>query len=385
MKIAPIRTEEAYQASLARASVLISRSDASALDELEILQALVERWERSQYDLPAPTAVEAIRFRMSQRGLQPRDLEPYIGSRARVSEVLSGRRDLSIDMIRSLNRHLGIPAASLIAAPAREPSSRVSKPSKAALDKLRTFGVLKARETYEQFIDRIFPPSAAPALLRKTRTERTNAKTDLAALQAWSAAIVVKADAVEMPAKRSTIRSEWGIELARLSQHADALSLVESKLRAYGIVFVALEHLPGTYLDGAALCRTDGAPVIAMTLRHDRLDNFWFTLLHEFCHVARHLNADRRMILDDLDLKGSDEIEDEADRFAQDALIPPKLWKKHVAEDLDTDGVLALAKEAEVHPAVVAGRWQREHQDYRRFAKLLGRGEVRSVLLSQSA
>ncbi|WP_339913380.1 ImmA/IrrE family metallo-endopeptidase [uncultured Brevundimonas sp.] len=384
MKIAPIRTEETYQASLARAAVLISRSDASSVDELEIIQALVERWEKSQYDLPAPTAVEAIRFRMSQRGLQPRDLEPYIGSRARVSEVLSGRRDLSIDMIRSLNQHLGIPAAALIAAPAREASAKVSKPSKAALDKLRTFGVLKARETYEQFIDRIFPPSAAPAFLRKTRTDRTNAKTDLAALHAWCAAVVVKADAVKMPAKRPVIKSEWGIELARLSQQADGLSLVEAKLRAYGIVFVALEHLPGTYLDGAALCRSDSAPVIAMTLRHDRLDNFWFTLLHEFCHVARHLNADRRLILDDLDLKGADEIEDEADRFAQDALIPPNVWKKYVADDLDTDGVLAVALKAKVHPAVVAGRWQRENQDYRRFAKLLGRGEVRSQLFGDT-
>lgn len=381
MKIAPIRNEEGYQACLARASDLILKSDAVSQDELEIIQALVERWEKSKYDQPAPTAVEAIRFRMSQMGLQSRDLEPYIGSRARVSEVLSGRRDLSIDMIRALNQHLGIPAASLIAAPVRPGADKVSKPSKAALDKLKTFGVLKARETYEQFIDRIFPPSAAPAFLRKTRTERTNAKTDLAALQAWCAAVVVKADAVEMPSKRGSIKSEWGFELARLSQRSDGLSLVKPELHKYGIVFIALEHLPGTYLDGAALCRSDGAPVIAMTLRHDRLDNFWFTLLHEFCHVARHLNADRRVILDDLDLKGADDIEDEADQFAQEALIPAKLWKKHSVEDLDTEGVLALAQKAEVHPAVVAGRWQREHQDYRRFAKLLGRGEVRSQLL----
>ena len=378
MKIAPIRTEEAYQASLARASLLITKSDASSMDELEIIQALVEKWERSQYDLPSPTALEAIRFRMSQRDLQPRDLEPYIGSRARVSEVLSGRRDLSIDMIRALNKHLGIPAASLIAAPLTSSSAKVSRPSKAALDKLKTFGVLKARETYEQFMDRVFPPAAAPALLRKTRTERTNAKTDLAALKAWCAAIVVKADAVKLPAKRGTIKSEWGIELARLSQQTDGLSLVEPRLREYGIVFIALEHLPGTYLDGAALCRSDGAPVIAMTLRHDRIDNFWFTLLHEFCHVACHLNDDRRLILDDLDLKGADDIEDEADQFAQDALIPPKIWKKCAAVDLDTEGVIALASEAKVHPAIVAGRWQRENQDYRRFAKLLGRGEVRS-------
>lgn len=382
MKIHPIRSEEVYHASLARAAELITKSDQGALDELEILQALVERWEKSQYERPTPTALEAIRFRMAQLALQPRDLEPYIGSRARVSEVLSGRRDLSIDMIRALNQHLGIPAASLIAAPEQPASVKVSKPSKAALEKLKTFGVLRVRETYEQFIARSLSPLMAPALLRKTRTERTNAKTDFGALQAWCATVVVKADDINMPADRPSIKSDMGLSLARLSQREDSLSLVAPTLREYGIIFIALEHLPGTYLDGAALRRTDGTPVIAMTLRHDRLDNFWFTLLHEFCHVAKHLNADRPFIVDDLDLKGVDEIEDEADRFAQDALIPAKLWKEHVSEDLNTDGLIELALMAKVHPAVVAGRWQREHQDYRRFAKLLGRGEVRSVLLS---
>ncbi len=318
---------------------------------------------------------------MNQSNLQPRDLEPYIGSRARVSEVLSGRRDLSIDMIRALHKHLGIPAASLISSPQPEPSTRIGKPSKAALDKLKTFGVLKPRETYEQFIDRFFPSASAPALLRKTRTERTNAKTDFGAVQAWCAAVLSKADAVTMPAKRNPIKPEWGHELARLSQRPDALSSVETTLHGYGIIFVALEHLPGTYLDGAALCRTDGRPVIAMTLRHDRLDNFWFTLLHEFCHVSMHLNADRHLILDDLDVKGGDDIEDEADQFAQEALIPSGIWKKHVSENLDINGIMQIAQYAEVNPAVVAGRWQREHQDYRRFSKLLGRGEVRAVLI----
>lgn len=381
MSIVPIRSKESYEASLARAEELMSATDADDLDELEVLQTLIERWESDQHDIPNPTAIEAIRFRMDQSNLQPRDLEPYIGSRARVSEVLSGRRDLSIDMIRALHKHLGIPAASLISIPQPEPSTTIIKPSKAALDKLRTFGVLKPKETYEQFIGRFFSPASAPALLRKTRTERTNAKTDFGAVQAWCAAVIAKADAVAMPAKRKQIKSKWGYELARLSQRADALSLVEPTLRDFGVIFIALEHLPGTYLDGAALCRTDGRPVIAMTLRHDRLDNFWFTLLHEFCHVATHLNAERHLILDDLDLKGGDAIEDEADRFAQESLIPLNIWEKYVSADIDTSGIIKLAQHAEVSPAVVAGRWQRENQDYRRFSKLLGRGEVKASLI----
>ena len=101
-----------------------------------------------------------------------------------------------------------------------------------------------------------------------------------------------------MPAKKvRNIRADWGNDLARLSVHADGPARVAKVLRSFGIVFVVLEHLPGTYLDGAALRRSDGVPVIAITLRYDRLDNFWFTLIHEFCHVACHLSADTPVIL----------------------------------------------------------------------------------------
>lgn len=381
MKIAPIRSSEAYDNTLQRASSLMSKTDAKSLDELEVLQALIERWERSQFELPPVSAIDAIRFRMDQQGLRPRDLEPYIGSRARVSEVLSGTRPLSIDMIRALNRHLGIPAASLIASPAALPPRKRQQPSLAAVQKLRSFGVMKGRETIDQFIDRIMPSAWQVALLRKTRTERTNAKTDLAALDAWCAAVISKADAMNIAVGKSKqVDAAWGTELARLSVYPDGPSRVPRMLESFGIAFVVLEHLPGTYLDGAALRRTDGAPVIAMTLRYDRLDNFWFTLLHEFCHVACHLDADRPVIFDDLEVKTSDDIEEEADRFAQDVLIPPKIWKRRRSPDLDTEAVQAIATAAAVHPAVVAGRWQRENKDYRRFAKLLGRGEPTAQL-----
>jgi len=144
-----------------------------------------------------------------------------------------------------------------------------------------------------------------------------------------------------------------------------------------GIVLISLEHLPGTYLDGAAMLRNDGAPIIAMTLRHDRIDNFWFTLIHEYCHVAKHLMEGRSLIIDDLELKSSDEIESEADAFAQEALIPAEIWNATAQADIQMEDVVRIAKQASVHPAIVAGRWQREHNDYRRFSKVLGRGEVR--------
>jgi len=143
-----------------------------------------------------------------------------------------------------------------------------------------------------------------------------------------------------------------------------------------------MEHLPGTYLDGAAMRRGDGSAIIALTLRHDRIDNFWFTLLHEIAHVSLHLSSDTQVILDDLELRSAEAVEAEADRFAQHALIPDEVWQAKAKADFTAADVIDLAQDLHIHPAIVAGRWQREYRDYRRFAKLLGHGEVRGRLSS---
>jgi HTH-type transcriptional regulator/antitoxin HigA len=146
-----------------------------------------------------------------------------------------------------------------------------------------------------------------------------------------------------------------------------------------------MPHLPGTYLDGAAMRRpADGAPVIALTLRHDRIDNFWFTLLHEFCHVARHLGAESSLIVDDLEVASRAKLELEADAFAQEALVPKGTWKLADNPELTSEEVTDVASRAGVHPSIVAGRWQRTYSDYRRFSKLIIRGEVRSLLNFES-
>ncbi|MGZ6185856.1 MAG: ImmA/IrrE family metallo-endopeptidase [Candidatus Binataceae bacterium] len=380
MNVIPIRSEAHYEAALERMNVLIGKHDQRSLDELEVLQTLVEKWDRENNVMALPTPVEAIRFRMKQGDLKPRDLEPYIGHKSKVSEVLSGRRPLSIDMIRALHRHLGIPLASLVGPD--EDDRNEPRLTKSAMKTLASFGVLRQREHYSAFLTRAFAGTALPAMLRKTRTERTNAKTDVNALEAWCAAVLVKASSFKPPRKRHAISREFGRELARLSSKPNGPALVRDALAQVGVAFVVLEHLPGTFLDGAALCRTDSTPVIAMTVRHKRLDNFWFTLLHEYAHVCCHLTSGTKIILDDLDVKSAGSIEREADEFAQSSLIPPEIAQKLESDELSPEDVIRIAAEAEVHPAVVAGRWQREHNDYRRFAKMLGRGEVSAQLLA---
>ena len=105
-----IRTEADYEAALARIDELMdARAGTPEGEELDVLADLVEHYEGKSVLMGFPTPVAAIEFRMEQAGLTPRDLIPFIGSRSKVSEVLSGKRQLTMPMARALHEHLGIP------------------------------------------------------------------------------------------------------------------------------------------------------------------------------------------------------------------------------------------------------------------------------------
>ena len=115
MEIRPIKTEADYQAVLAEIDTLLDVPEGSSEeDRLEVLSLLVEAWEDQHYPIDSPDPIEAIKFQMEQQGLTRKDLEPYIGQRQRVSDVLNGKRPLSLTMIRKLHQGLGIPAEVLI-------------------------------------------------------------------------------------------------------------------------------------------------------------------------------------------------------------------------------------------------------------------------------
>lgn len=116
MNIMPIKTKRDYRAALKRIDALMdAKAGSKAGDELDVLVTLVEAWELKHHRIDAPTPAAAIAFAMEQRGLSRADIEPYIGSRARVSEVLRQKRKLTLPMIRKLHIGLGIPAEVLIA------------------------------------------------------------------------------------------------------------------------------------------------------------------------------------------------------------------------------------------------------------------------------
>jgi len=115
MEIKPIKTEADYEAALEEVERLFNASpNTPEGDRVEVLTTLIEAYEGKHHHIPPPDPIEAILYYMESRGLSRRDLEPYIGSRARVSEVLNRKRPLTIYMIRKLNTGLGIPAEVLI-------------------------------------------------------------------------------------------------------------------------------------------------------------------------------------------------------------------------------------------------------------------------------
>lgn len=123
MEIRPIRTEADYDAALAEVDALMEATLGTPEgDRLEVLVALVESYEARHWPIDAPDPLEAIRLRMEQKNLRQRDLEPMIGSRGRVSEVLSGRRALTLPMIRRLAKGLDLSAEILIREPAPRPA-----------------------------------------------------------------------------------------------------------------------------------------------------------------------------------------------------------------------------------------------------------------------
>jgi len=394
-----IKTEEDYTLALERIEALMD-ADAGTpeAEELELLATLVEMYEEKYYPIDLPEPVEAIRFRMEQFGLKQQDLIPFMGSRSKVSEVMNRKKPLTLSMMRGLHKGLGIPAEVLLHEPdAGFPESfadlewnrfPVAEMVKRGWLMANDYSVDKNEELMRPFISRAGGLEAvSAAFLRQGQSARMNAKADKYAVSAWCLRILelAKARALKQTYKKGTLNSATLKEIARLSYFSNGPILAREYLEKHGIQMIVVPHLPRTYLDGAAILLPGGAPVVGLTLRYDRIDNFWFSLLHELVHIARHLTGDKQIIVDDFDLRkhehnGLDRAEQEADELASSSLIPKKYWKRISAMDsISSKEVKDIAEELKIHPAIIAGRIRLERNNYRLLTKLVGQGEVRKL------
>ena len=150
---------------------------------------------------------------------------------------------------------------------------------------------------------------------------------DRYALTAWTARVLQLAarQRAATPVKLVTIDAQFMAEVAHLSVLDNGPAAARDYLVKHGIALVVEPHFPRTYLDGAAIFG-DG-PVVGLTLRYDRLDNLWFTLMHELAHLALHVGAGAEAYYDDLEASSEpDSRESEADALAADALTPRAAW-----------------------------------------------------------
>lgn len=391
-----IKTEEEYQTALTEIEPLIDLDPAPGTpesDRLELLGLIIEDYESRKHPIDPPDPVEAIKFRMEQQGLKQRDLMPYIGSKSKVSEVLSRRRPLSISMIRALSVGLNIPVEILAREPDPAPEGEEDIDwSRFPLREMRQRGWLDVDENeLEARVDEVLRGFLRPVksldqlgtLYRRTaHSVRSARNVNFYALMAWTAQVIRRAvEEVDMPGELPTVDVEFMRELARLSPGEDGPLLAREYLSRYGIALVIERHLSRTYLDGCAIFLNAAQPVIGMTIRYDRIDNFWFTLMHELAHVSLHASTEIKHFYDDLEMKYvEDPHEADSDRLAMDALIPEEFWQS-VSDtfEFNTDTAIGIANELGIHPAIVAGRMQYEAGNYRMLRHMVGHRKVRRL------
>ena len=200
---------------------------------------------------------------------------------------------------------------------------------------------------------------------------------------AWLARISMraKADAPQTTYSPSVFSSDFLTSIARLSRRPDGPIEAIKVLREHGIVVVIEPALPRMHVDGAAFLIDGSRPVIGMTLRYDRIDYFWFTLLHELGHVWLHLTENGSAFLDNLAEGDAEErVEKEANKVARESFIPSGTWRRSIASIAPNgSSFIELAAKHQIHPAILVGRYQFESGNYRKFRNLLGQGEVRKL------
>jgi len=401
MNIRPVNTELAYDEAIERIELLWGAEPGTLEgDELDVLLTLVNVYEKENHPVPPPSPIEAISFVMEQRDMKQSDLIPYIGSSSRVSEVLRGKRNLSLSMIRSLHTHLSIPAEILISDDAKFPingeavnwdsfpvAEIVDRGWVTGLDPMTQAEEIMRKLAYHACADSYFLDKSYACLRQGARC---NNKDDSYAINAWILGVLTQAEKIEIKTKFSIdiLDKNFIRDVANLSVLADGPLKAKEFLHKNGIKLIIVPHFNRTYLDGAVLINTKYEPIIALSLRYDRLDNFWFTLSHELSHlILGHVHSiDGQCIIDDLDLKETqDKIENEADTLAMEALIPTELWNNHPArKTAKISDVIDLSIKAGIGISIVAGRIRYERNNYRILWPYIGKGMVRTLFLPSS-
>ena len=268
MEAKVIRTEEQYHRYLEEVQSLMALGgalDSKQCDRLELLTVLLEAYENTKFPVEAPDPIDAILFRMEEKGLKRADLVPYFGTSSRVSEVLGRKRPLTVQMIRALSLGLGLSADTLIGLATTEATERKGEIdwSKFPVREMAKRGWLesltKKSKTAVEDVVKSFIADAGlqfgAASFRRTLAGEANSPTTQYALYAWLARVIQKARARKSTLgafDKSILSAGFLRELAQLSWSDRGPLLAVEYLEKHGIAVVIEPHLKGTLLDGAA-------------------------------------------------------------------------------------------------------------------------------------
>ena len=395
MKPKVIKTEADYEMALAHLEALMEAEPGTPHEEeMELFAVLIENYEREKFPIGLPDPIEAIKFRMEQQGLSRKDLEKYIGSPSKVSEVLNHKRPLSLAMIRALHQGLDIPAEVLLQAEGTELTAPKYDLKKYPFNEMFKEGYFnffngtlqEAKEAKEELLTRLFSVFQGVTFEKAMPRTSSAEKMDEFALEAWQARAIALAEEQELPPYVSNSLNEQDLKhFVKLSAFDEGPDLARKFLQKRGIAFVILKNLPHTYLDGACFKSPSERPIIGITLRHDRLDNFWFTLLHELGHLSLHLTLNHFAFFDETESnKSHNEFKDikekEANDFASKHLIPEdewKPWRNANGNRVSKDEIRLFANHLGISSAIIAGRLRWETRDYEKYSIMLGNKTVK--------
>lgn len=395
-----IHTEQQYKIYIEEIQKLISsfpKLGSPESDKLELFSILIEAYENKNYPIEALDPVEAILFRMHEKGLKQIDLVPYFGTKSRVSEILGRKRPLTVPMIRALNIGLGISTDTLVglSTDERQKSNSEIDWSKFPIKEMVARGWInkadnKKSRTFEDNLHDFISQlgwSFGDAAFKRTLSGDAYSPTTKYALQAWLTRVVLTARERKPRLggfDHNVLSNSFLRELVQLSWFEQGPLLGVEFLEKHGIAVVIEPHLKGTMLDGAALKDGDGTPIVALTLRYDRLDNFWFTLVHEVVHLWKHV-GENHAFLDDLDSSSEDQREAEANRITRDTFIPRAIWRRSDAYlSPSKDTIEKLSRDLKISPSIIAGRIRRESNNYQQFTDMIGQGAVKHLFSTET-